>query len=110
MDQRREPGRCDLSRNLGDPDWAAKLVGRFSAHEDPTDVSKRTVDHKPRFLRPHGDGAQRSRLFRLGVTRRHRPADAKHPKAMDIAKIVFELLELGCGLEIDWRAATSTVN
>ncbi len=110
MDQRGESGRRDLPRNLGNPDRSAKLISRLSAHKDAANVGKRPVDHEPRFLRPHDDGAQRSGLFRLNVTGRHRPADTEHAQTMDIAKIVFDLLELGCRLESDRRSTTVHLN
>src|SRR4029079_8474190 len=100
-----ESGRGNLAGNLGNPDWSPQLIGRLPAYKDPADVGERPGDHKPRFLRAHNDGPQRSGLLRLDVAGRHRPADTKHANAMDIAKIVLELLELWCGLERDRRAA-----
>ena len=50
MHQRGKTDGGDLTRNLGDPQRAADLVGRFAPGEDAADIGQRPVDHEPGFL------------------------------------------------------------
>src|SRR5690242_3827864 len=104
MHQRGKADGGDLPRNLSDSNRSAKLVGSFTADNDAADIAQRPIDHEPGFLTAKPNRQNRRNRFVFNVAGRHRAADAENADAMDVAKIVLDLLERRRRLQHELRA------
>src|SRR5215469_6489168 len=118
MHQGGKADGCDLSRNLGDSNRSAELIGGFAADDDAADIAQRPVDHEPCFLSAEPNGLSRGNWLVIDVARCHRAANAENADAADIAETVLDFLERrGCfehelpalAVDLDRERAAGTV-
>src|SRR5258707_6872514 len=94
MHQRGNTDSGALTRNLGNPERAADLVGRFTPGKDAADIRQRAVDHEPGFLDAKPECRRRVHAFGCGIAGYHLAGNAQHADPVRISERVFHLPEL----------------
>src|SRR5262249_49747626 len=96
----------DLSRDLGDSDRSAELIGRLPADEYPAAIGERPRAHEPSSFHAEGDRLARPDRLEMLLVRDRGTGDAEQALPDDIAEAVLDLLKRGGRLERDPGAPT----
>ena len=82
MHQRGKSDGGDLTRDLGDPQRSADLIGGLAAGEDAADIGERAIHHEPGFLDAKPKRGGRVDTFGGGVARGGCPGDSEYAQPM----------------------------